>query len=146
MLLSITAAVLIIDQITKFLVLKNLQYHESIALIRGVFHLTLIVNKGAAFGIFKGGLFIFISAAIFAVTLIFLDLKKKGLGDFSLYNISLALILGGALGNLMDRLRFGYVVDFLDFRIWPVFNIADTSITIGAILLGWSLCIRSSAK
>ena len=99
-------------------------------------HLTLVHNRGAAFGILKGQLYLFIFTTIIAIILIYRSLKNT---SCNLYRVSLWLILAGAAGNLIDRVRFGYVVDFLDFRIWPVFNIADSAITIGAILLGWSI-------
>jgi len=76
--------------------------------------------------------------------LIFLNLKHNK--NRKSYNIFLSLILAGALGNLVDRVFFGYVIDFLDFRIWPVFNIADSAISIGAILLGWSILFKKDAS
>lgn len=74
--------------------------------------------------------------------------SAKGCGKISngVYSISLSFILAGALGNLIDRLRLGYVIDFLDFRIWPIFNVADSAITIGAILLGWSILITRNRQ
>lgn len=143
--------ILSLDQLSKFLITKNLSLGQSIPIIKGVFHLTLVHNRGAAFGLLKNQLPLFICVSVFAIALIFLNLKKpqakyphtfrksrtcKGVG---VYRIALALILSGAIGNLIDRLVFGYVIDFLDFRIWPVFNLADSAITAGAVLLGWSI-------
>jgi signal peptidase II len=144
MIFSIVLITLSLDQLTKFLVTKNLSLNQSLPLIKGAFHLTLVHNRGAAFGILKNQVPLFIFTAIFSVFLIFLNLKNNKNRKF--YNISLALILAGALGNLIDRLFFGYVIDFLDFRIWPVFNVADSAITVGAILLGYSICILKSVK
>jgi signal peptidase II len=127
--------ILSLDQLTKFLVSKNLELNNSIPIIKGVFSLTLVHNRGAAFGIFKNQFYLFIFSSIVAVILIYSILKKNKRNNF--YSFSLSLILGGALGNLIDRAFLGYVVDFLDFRIWPVFNIADSAITIGALSLGW---------
>lgn len=79
-----------------------------------------------------------------SVILISVNLKKICYN--SKLKISFILILSGAIGNLIDRLRYGYIIDFLDFRIWPVFNIADSSITIGAILLGWSILKKRETK
>lgn len=135
--------VLSLDQLTKFLVSKNLELNNSVPIIKGVFNLTLVHNRGAAFGIFKNQFYLFIFSAIVAVILIYSILKNNK--HDNLYSFSLSLILGGALGNLIDRVFLGYVVDFLDFRVWPVFNLADSAITIGALLLGW-LIFKSEKK
>lgn len=140
MIFIIALSILFTDQLTKLLATKNLLLNQSAPLIKGIFHLTLIRNRGAAFGILKNQIPLFIFTSILAVILIYLGLLRNNkYKKYSFYNISLALILAGALGNLIDRLRLGYVIDFLDFRIWPVFNVADSAITIGAILLGWSI-------
>jgi signal peptidase II len=94
---------------------------------------------------FNNHLPLFITSALLAVSLLIFTLKDSRKSKFSLYSLSLCLILGGALGNLCDRVFLGYVVDFLDFRIWPVFNIADSAITVGAILLGLSV-LKESKK
>ncbi len=134
--------ILSLDQLTKFVISRNLSTFESVPVIPRVFHLTLVANRGAAFGILKNQTLLFISTSLLAVVLISFALMDKRQKGF--YNLSLSLILAGALGNLIDRLRFGYVIDFLDFRIWPVFNIADSAITVGAILLGWSILKNAS--
>jgi signal peptidase II len=104
-------------------------------------------NRGAAFGILKNQLFLFILSSIFAIILIYFNLKKsRNKNKLSLNNLALGLILSGAIGNLIDRLLLGYVVDFLDFRVWPVFNVADSAITVGAVLLAWSLLKDSREK
>jgi signal peptidase II len=142
MIAVIIFTILSLDQLTKFAISRNLSFLQSLPVIPRVFHLTLVANRGAAFGILKNQTLLFISTSLLAVVLIFFalrDNRRKGL-----YSFSLSLILGGALGNLIDRLRFGYVIDFLDFRIWPVFNIADSAITVGAIVLGWSLLKNAS--
>ncbi len=135
MILIIVVATLSLDQLTKFLAVKYLLLNESYSLIKGLFHLSLIHNRGAAFGILKGQLSLFIAASVFAIALIYAGLKDAR--QSRIYRISLGLILAGALGNLIDRISYGYVIDFLDFRIWPVFNVADSAITIGAVLLGY---------
>ncbi len=138
----IFVAVLIIfflDQLTKIYIVKNLLLNQSVPLIKGVLYFTLVHNKGAAFGILKNQVPLFIFTAAIAVILIYLNLKKNKAKGLSLYNLSLSLILAGALGNLADRLMHGYVIDFIDLRIWPVFNLADSAITIGAILLGYHI-------
>ena len=133
------------DQVSKFFISQNLDLNESVPVVRDIFHLTLVHNTGAAFGIFKNETLLFIAISFLAIILIVIFMRKKR-DLFFPRDIALSLVLGGALGNLIDRLRFGYVVDFLDLRIWPVFNIADSAITIGTILMIISLCIRSSSK
>lgn len=137
----IVSIILSLDQLTKLLVTKNLLLNQSVPIIKGVFHITLIHNRGAAFGILKNQILLFVFTSIFAIILIYFNLKNNRYKKS--YSIFLSLILAGALGNLIDRLFFGFVIDFLDFRIWPVFNIADSAITIGAILLAWSM-LRST--
>jgi len=136
-----------IDQVTKFIFNNNLVLNYPNPVIKGVFYLTLVHNRGAAFGILKNQLPLFILASVLAITLIYHNLKKSA-GDkkFSLSNLAFGLILSGAAGNLIDRLIFGYVIDFLDFRVWPVFNIADSAITAGAVFLGWSLLQPQNEK
>jgi len=137
MIFIIVFCVLSLDRITKFIVQKNLTLNYSLPVVKNFFYLTLVHNRGAAFGILKNQLPLFIITSLFAVTLIALSLKEKRRS--LLYRVALSLILGGALGNLIDRLTLGYVIDFLDFRIWPVFNVADSAITIGAGLLALSI-------
>jgi len=137
MVFTTVIVVLFLDQLTKYLAVKTLSLGQSISVIKGILHFTLIHNRGAAFGMLKNQTNLFILTSIFAIILIYFNLKKYRKAPS--YIISLSLILGGALGNLVDRLFLGYVIDFLDLRIWPVFNIADSAITLGAILLGWSI-------
>lgn len=144
MIFIIVVTVLSLDQLAKFIITKNLELSHSLPVIKGIFHLTLVHNTGAAFGILKNQLALFISTSVFAIILIYFNLKDNKHKKY--IAVSMSLILAGALGNLCDRLFFGYVIDYLDFRIWPVFNIADISITIGAILLGWQICTRKSVK
>ncbi len=144
MVFIIVVAILSLDQLLKFILTKNLTPNYSLPVIKGIFHLTLVHNPGGAFGILKNQLALFIFTSIFAIILIYFNLKSNKHKKY--VTVALSLILAGALGNLIDRVFFGYVIDYLDFRIWPVFNIADTSITIGAILLGWSICTQKSVK
>lgn len=142
MIFIIVSTILCLDQLTKFFATENLLYNQSLPIIKGIFHLTLIHNRGAAFGILKNQTPLFILTSIFAIVLIFSNLRDNK----KYYTLSLSLILAGALGNLIDRIFLGYVIDFLDFRIWPVFNIADSAITIGAILLGWSILKKPETR
>jgi len=139
MIFLIALFILSLDQLTKSIIVKNLSVNQSIPVIKGIFHLSLVYNRGAAFGILKGQAIFLIFTAVIAVSLIIITLKKSSGAKFSAEKISLSIILAGALGNLIDRFVFGYVIDFLDFRIWPVFNVADSAITIGAIMLGWTI-------
>lgn len=139
MLSIIVALILSLDQISKYLIVKKLFLHQSIPVIKGIFHLTLVYNRGAAFGILKNQIYLFVLVSVFSIFLVFSALRGCGFKKPSIYSLSLACILAGALGNLIDRLVFGYVIDFIDFRVWPVFNIADSAITVGAFLLGWCI-------
>lgn len=129
-------AILVIaaDFYTKYLVYTHMALHETIELPVKFIQLTYVQNFGGAFGIFQHQKLFFIVAAAVAVTCVlyfFDDIKEMGRLSF----VSASLIFGGAIGNLIDRIRFGYVVDFLDLRWWPVFNVADIALTVGVFLL-----------
>ncbi len=123
--------ILIADQLFKFLVLKTIPFKFSIQIIPKIFYLTHIRNYGAAFGLFQNAsnLLLWFSIIVIGVILYIYDQIPKENSP----QILTGLILGGTLGNLIDRIRFGYVIDFIDFQIWPAFNIADMAITIGVI-------------
>ncbi len=132
----IAFVILAVDQLTKFIVLKNFLSGESLPVIENIFHISLVFNRGFAFGIFsKKAASAWIWIYCFAIAVIVFLFCQKAHRQRKSSQIFLALVLGGAIGNLIDRMRFGHVVDFLDFRIWPVFNVADSAITIGTILL-----------
>lgn len=134
--------VLMLDQLTKVLVVNSFYLHESLEIIPGLFSLTYLTNKGAAFGFLAGvdaawRHYFFLSLASVALVLLgvaWYRMRK----DHPFYGPALALIAGGAIGNVIDRVRFGAVVDFLDFYIaghhWPAFNVADSAITVGVVL------------
>ena len=109
--------------------------------------MTLVHNTGIAFGLFKDQGIVFIIIPVIAIVLlIFNILYYRNNRELSrTYIIGFSLILGGAIGNLIDRIQVGYVIDFLDFRIWPVFNMADSAITVGAFIIGIK-CILLSMK
>lgn len=141
-LIIVASAVIILDQLTKAIISHYLYLHQSIEVIGGFFNITYIRNPGAAFGLFRdsGEIFrvLFLTGtSIVALIVIFFFYKQVKDGLIS--KIALSLIAGGAVGNLIDRIRFGEVVDFLDFYIgiyhWPAFNIADSAITVGVFLL-----------
>lgn len=133
------AGIIALDQLTKYWVLRQLSVGQSIPVIKNVFHITCTLNTGAAFGILKGRSYFFILIAAAAIILILINLRRAKMPPVK---IALALILSGAASNLIDRLRLNAVIDFLDFRIWPVFNVADSAITVGAVLLAYSILIH----
>lgn len=130
--------VVLVDQLSKFFALRCLSPQTSVPLVPGVLDLTLVRNSGAAFGLFSDyapALFTVITVSL--VVLFFIANRSHKAGTPGVSPVdrwALSLILGGAVGNWIDRLRFGTVIDFIDFRIFPVFNIADTAITIGVAL------------
>jgi signal peptidase II len=139
----IAALVLLLDRASKFLVARNIMLHDSLVVLPSFFRLTHVQNPGAAFGLlsdspaqWKIGVLISFSLAALAVVSILLWRNSHTL---STTGVGLALIMGGALGNLWDRVLNGRVVDFLDFYIsgyhWPAFNVADSAIVVGAALL-----------
>ena len=146
----IAGVVIILDQITKILILKNVPLYHSITIIPGFFNITHIHNPGGAFGFMAhqdSSLrnFIFILLSSFAVCLIFYFYKNTNRTHPFLAS-GFALIFGGAIGNLIDRIRFGKVVDFLDVYIrnhhWPAFNVADSAITVGITIFIFHLLFK----
>jgi signal peptidase II len=141
--LWIVAGVVALDQATKLLVDRLMALHESEQIIEGFLRLTYVRNRGAAFGIlsdadlpFQAALFSVLSlAALAAIALYAWRLPAES----RLPKTALALIMGGAVGNLIDRMRLGYVIDFVDAHVgphhWPAFNVADSAITVGVVLL-----------
>ena len=131
---SAALIVVLTDQITKFLIRKNFELNGSIPVIKNILHFTYVTNTGSAFGLFRGINFIFILFSIIIIAAIFYCIKKIAKND-RLLQFSAGLLLGGTIGNLTDRLLYGAVTDFIDFRIWPVFNAADSAVTISILLL-----------
>lgn len=142
--LALAAVVVFLDQLSKAAALRWLQPHQVIDVLPG-FNLTLAFNRGAAFSFLAGAggwqRWFFTGLALIASVVILLLLRRTPPGDRPTAG-GLALILGGAVGNLVDRLRWGHVVDFVDLYLgtahWPAFNIADSAICIGAGLLVWA--------
>ncbi len=128
------AGVFALDQVSKLVIDTLMHTGQSIPVIDGIFHLTYVRNPGAAFGIlpYRTGFFVLATLVVTVLILIY----YRQLPDGHQYlRAALALQLGGALGNLTDRVRLGAVIDFLDFRVWPVFNLADIAIVTGVGLL-----------
>lgn len=141
----LTAAIVFAaDRLTKYFIINSLEPWQSIKVIPDIFHITLVLNNGAAFGLFRNCAIFFTVFSFAAIALIMLIVTRVQRISTPL-SISLALILGGAAGNLVDRLKFGLVIDFLDFRIWPVFNIADTAISIGIAILAFTLIFKKKS-
>jgi len=149
---AVAALVVVLDQLTKYLVVQRFRLHETVQVIPGLFDLTYVRNPGAAFGILAGAsgawrtaFFLTVSVAALAViiTLVRTSQVRRQLVAFS-------LIGGGAVGNLLDRVRFGEVVDFIDWHYrshhWPTFNIADSAITIGVVLLAIDMLFAGKAE
>ena len=136
--LILSAIIVIADQATKLMVKGRFELRDSVSVIGDFFRLTYIENPGMAFGIQLGSPAFFTAFASIASVIIFVYLYRIRQEKF-ISRFALAIILGGAVGNLIDRFAYGQVVDFLDFGIgdtrWPIFNIADSSVTVGMILL-----------
>ncbi|KAF0158852.1 MAG: signal peptidase II [Syntrophaceae bacterium] len=148
------AVIITLDQITKSAITSRLTLHESYPVINGFFNLVYVMNPGAAFGFLANAsetfrYIFFTGITVLATGLIIYYLFKSNPRNLMLVS-SLTLIFGGAVGNLIDRLRFGAVVDFLDVYIgtahWPAFNVADSAITVGAILMIWEMILNRKNK
>ncbi len=142
LLIGWVTAILVLDQLTKFIVDRTMPLHHSIPVIDDLFSLTYIRNTGAAFGMLAGSAAEFrwpflVLFSIVAIGFIIMMLRRLPDGEVGLIT-ALAFILGGAIGNLIDRIAYGEVIDFLDFywsnHHWPAFNVADSFITIGVII------------
>ncbi len=140
--LWLSALAIVLDQLSKFALGEHLRAYVDVVAVTGYFNLVHIHNPGAAFSLLANQpgwqRFFFLGIALVACVVIFFLLRRASRPR---YAIALALILGGALGNVIDRLLYGYVIDFLDFHLgawhWPAFNVADSAITLGAALLVW---------
>ena len=140
--LLVILAVVGLDQASKLWIVHHFGLYDSQVVIPGFFNLTYLTNNGAAFSILAGQPALwrqafFIGAALVALVLLVIARRSYG-RQSTWYNLALALIAGGAIGNLIDRVRLGHVIDFLDFYLgsshWPAFNIADSAITVGVLL------------
>ena len=135
------AAVLAFDQLTKAMVMRNLMPGvpwNPIAFLRPIVVLNYVTNEGVAFGLFPqlSSYYVFIQLAVVGALILF---YRRFAVNHWLMPVCLGLQLGGALGNLVDRLHFGHVIDFIDFKVWPVFNVADSCIVVGVLILAFLL-------
>ncbi len=141
--------IVVADQLSKAWIRTNLPEGHSIFEL-GFFRITHVHNTGAAFGLFQGQSFALTIIAIVAITVILVyalvSYRYFPWFDSRLGKLALGLVLGGTVGNLIDRLRLGYVIDFIDFDYWPAFNIADSCVTIGVILFAYTLLRSAQAE
>ncbi|WP_026841628.1 signal peptidase II [Citrifermentans bremense] len=147
-LLAVSVLVLVLDQVTKVYIDKTMRLHDSITVIEGFFNITYLRNKGAAFGILANSswrlpFFLLVSAVAVVVILVVVSRLRD---DQKVSALSLSLIFSGALGNLIDRVRLGEVIDFLYVHwyehYWPAFNVADSAICVGVFLLAIEMVLE----
>lgn len=137
---ALAAIIILLDQVTKWLVVKNMQLGEKISIIDPTFSLLSHRNRGAAWGMLEGQMWLFYIVTVVVIAGIMYYFHKEAKG-YRLFSISLMLLLGGAIGNFIDRLAWGEVVDFISVLIpvinydFPIFNIADAALSIGVVLL-----------
>jgi signal peptidase II len=144
----LAALIVAVDQASKLFVLLALPFGESVPVIKGVLYLTALYNTGGAFSLFQPWTGLLAAGTAAVVVAIFLVTRMQK-SMTRLFGTSLALLMGGAAGNLIDRVRLGRVIDFIDFRVWPVFNIADIAITVGVLFLCYRILFcdtHASAK
>lgn len=137
--LAIVAVTIIVDQLTKFLVVKYMNLGQSISVIDNFLYITSHRNEGAAWGILQGKMIFFYVVTLVVIGLVILWIRKLDIKKEKLLVIALSLILGGALGNFIDRVMYQHVVDFINTYIFgydfPIFNIADSALCIGVFLM-----------
>ena len=144
-LMFVVFVVVIVDQITKYIVLSTMTEGMSLPIIDNIFHLTLVLNPGAAFGMLEHNRDFFIIMASLVLLAVVL-MRKKILEEPFAIQLGIALFVGGALGNLIDRIQTGLVVDFFFFFFWPVFNMADIAICMGVGVMIWSIICDEMMK
>lgn len=132
---ALVCGIFALDRLTKIWTQRTLGPGESLPILPDLLHLTYIKNTGAAFGLFRGsGVWLTLFSAL-SVLVLFVYLRRRGQRGVP---VGWLLVLAGAVGNLYDRAVYGYVVDMIDLRIWPVFNVADSAISAGVALVLWS--------
>ena len=146
----IALLVILADQLCKTWIKANLAVGQSL-FDTGFFRIVRVHNTGAAFGIFKDHNLTLIIVAfvgiIVILLLVFLLCSRWSFLDSMLVMSAIGLVMGGTIGNLIDRLRQGYVTDFIDFKVWPAFNIADSAVTVGVIIIAYCIiCLAQPAK
>lgn len=139
-------AVTAVDQVAKALVQNTVPGGASFPVLEGVFYITHVQNPGSAFNVFATGTVPIVVTAILIASWAVLACSRRRLPLGTVFQTGTALVLGGAIGNLIDRVRVGYVIDFIDLRFWPVFNLADTAITVGALVLVYGAVQRKPGR
>jgi signal peptidase II len=147
--LGVAALVVVVDQVTKRLAVERLRGKPSVPVVDDILRLTYVENRGAAFGLLQDQTAFFVLVGIVVIGVIAASYRYLPRSGFRLH-LALGLQLGGAIGNLLDRVRQGYVVDFVDFGYrsnwWPVFNVADSAIVVGVALLALNAFLPSDAN
>ncbi len=144
LLILIAGVIVVLDQVTKHLIVSRMAHGETFSLVPNILNLTHVRNYGAAFGLFYGQRLLLLGAVIIlvvAMMVLWKDIVR--LGKSAVW--ASACVLGGALGNFLDRVRLGYVVDFIDVGFWPVFNVADSAIVVGSLVLVYVI-LRAELK
>ncbi len=142
---SLVISIIVLDQIIKYVISANMFVGESIPVIPQILHLTYILNAGAAFGILANQRYFFIAiAAILVIIAIYFYPQIQRLSRT--FQIAIAMLLAGAIGNMIDRIATGKVVDYIDIRIWPIFNLADVAIVLGCIVIIYELLFTGSPR
>lgn len=138
MIIILSTILVIIDQVSKIIVINNLTNNKSVEVIKSFFYLTYTNNTGAAFSILTGKRILLILVSVIVIGILIYYIKKTKI-EKKINKIALSLVIGGSIGNLIDRIIKGAVIDFLDFKIfgynYPIFNLADTFIVLGVFLL-----------
>ena len=140
----IALAVVLLDQASKYAVIHRLPF-GSVPVLDGIVYFTLVRNPGGAFGLFQSwaGMLTLVTIVVCAAIIV---LVRRKVALPAIAGMALALQLGGAVGNLIDRIRFHSVTDFIDLRVWPVFNVADSAITVGIVLLAYYLIFSEKRR
>ncbi len=132
---------ILFDQASKWLVQTRMFPMQSIDVIRGLFSITYATNYGAAFGILQSQTLLLIAISLGVIVTVWINRRK--MNEYPrVMQVGLAVALGGAVGNLIDRIRLGFVVDFLNFYLWPIFNVADMAIVIGVGFILWGIFLK----
>jgi len=141
MIFVIVILITALDQIIKILIINNFPLGLPHPIIENIFNITYVKNTGIAFGMFKGNNLVMIILNIIIITIITVLLYSMDF-DNIFFKLSAGFIIGGALGNLIDRINRGFIVDYLDLSFWPTFNLADSMVVIGGIMLAIFLLIK----
>lgn len=140
----IIGGVIVLDQLIKYVVVNSMFLGQSIAIVPNILHLTYILNAGAAFGILANQRIFFIAiAAVLIGIIVYFYAKILKLNRY--FQLGIALLFGGAIGNMIDRIFIGKVIDYIDFRVWPIFNLADIAIVCGCIIIVYQMIFASEA-